>query len=1246
MKKFTKFLGIFLALSMVIGMLSVVGAVDPETPTAPAAPTGAILQGTVLEVVSPTKLETVFGYYEENAIDDPDAFIDCEDGACVTDGWFARAGYSECTLDDGTIGLIMSIDEVTALGGIEIVGKNAANCPTEFTVEALVDGAWVEVLYGNNSFSTGMTQMFTFDTVETDTVRIIVTAVAEEGEQCYFNEVTLFTPKTGNLKTVIDMNGKVTDNDAHNGSGVNNSVDGDKSTFFTGSTITVDLGEATAIDGFNLYHYRNSAFPNNITVSIQKTEGGEFETIGTFATGFSTAAIQDSMYVTFDQTYMAYAVKFASDVWGYQNDYELWQYQREGSAEEPTPAPTEEPTPAPTEEPTPAPTEEPTPAPTEEPTPAPTEAPAPTYTWIDQIPESSLTPHVGYYVGNDYTTLTDECPGEAELLTDARVSSGSWVHGNTFPVPSGKTPAAVVEVGGARIIAGVYVCCKAGQELTDFVVEVLNENGEWVTANTTTGNTATDLKIVFDTAVVGTAVRVIINDWNGDHPMMQELWIYEGLTTNALVQVPVAGVTATQDPVVPHQPIDLVIDGMGFTYYQIGAGNMPVAINFDTTNADGSATNVSRMRIYAFNNSKMAAKDIVVDVRTGEETWETVYTGVAYELNHTDTFVLDFGAEYAAFDVRLTINTVTAENLVLTEVELFGNGEPVAPPTETPTEPTEPSEPVTPTTPSEPEPTVPAEALPEAPVVVPGTTTIAGGVVKEGNIYAMVSPKTITTGFGYYDANGSFVDRQDGYCVTDGWYGRSGYSECTTADGQMALVMTLDEVKNIGRVEIVGRLAEHLPVDFEIQVLVDGEWVTVADVNESPFTTGMTVAYTFPAVATNQVRILINAVSVPTNQCHLNEVELYEVTTGKLYNKINLVGTNIGTDAHESAPVVNLTDGDKAPYFLGANATFNLTDADGNPTSIDAMTLFMYRGNQAFPSSINVMIQKTAGGEFESIGVFATGWTTGYPQDRLFAEFDQTYDAYAIQLNLDAYSYVAEFELFQYEKDEAPEQPPVDPENPTEPSEPTVPSEPTDEPTEPSVPADPTVPSEPADPTVPSEPTDEPSEPTDEPTEPGTDEPGTDEPGTDEPGTDEPGADEPGEDLPEIPELPGLPDITDIEATIDMIYELDPNDYTAESYANLVVVVKEVNKIISGGFNQTMIDRANEMLTEALAALVPVNGGTDAPGGDGVGDGDGDGDGDTDLPAPTGDIALTVLSVLMTMSTVGGAVVIGKKKFF
>jgi len=1663
MKKFTKFLGIFLALSMVIGMLSVVGAVDPETPTAPAAPTGAILQGTTYEVVSPTRIETLFGFYEDGTGEDEDTFLDCEDGACVTDGWFGRAGYSECTSDDGLIALIMMVDDFINLGAIEIVAKDQGHRAVNFEIQVMGDADWETVVTADNDpLADCLTKTFTFDAVETDTVRILITEVGpatdDDAGQCYFNEVTLFEAGTGNLKTVIDMNGKVTASNANTSDCTNNAVDGDKSTMFTGSWMTVDLGEATAIDGFNLYHYRNSSYPNNITVSIQQTEGGEFVEIGTFATGFTSGAPVDSLYVTFDQTYMAYAITFGSDVWGYQNDYELWQYQREATEE---------------------PTEEPTPAPTEEPTPAPTEAPAPEYTWIDLIPESQLTPHVGYYVGDDFTTLTDEYHSEAELLTDAHVGSAAWVHGTTFPIPSGNTPAAVVEVGTEKIIAGVKMCSRIGQEVTDFVVEVLNTNNEWVTVNTTTSNADNDVEIIFDTAVIGTAVRVIINDWNGDHPMIVELWIYEGKTGDTLVEIPVTNVTASQTPVVPDQGVEKVVDSNGYTYYQIGAGNMPVAINFDTTNADGSATNVSRLRIYAFRADRNAAKDIVVDVRTGEETWETVYTGTAYELGHTDSFVLDFGATYAAFDVRLTINTVTAENLVLTEVELFGNGEPVAPPAVTPTEPTEPetqpteptvivgpdgvvneivlgalspvgsmgivpqfgyydnaemigsvidhqaapgedaclvdgntgnsgwtgniafadlvdnggvkvpvilldlgaattvggielisvdsscsapthfevqvttsadsdvwetvltaenvtwnrtetkqfafdrtvdaykvrlvvynlsalgeatetqfalheltlmsaqevpkvdkaplsgsnvlqfgyfadleltdyrdsvlsnnvpgnlfdgnsgslaitnteawtwgsgagmaanggtntavltldvtqngeptainymqmvvqgqyryapttytlqvttsatednwttvyevtdfswedngssdhyvtfdevsaykvrllvakthvdqnnlcyfgmgefilgtveivdipddpTDPTDPTTPSEPEPTTPsepeptvpsepAEALPEAPVVLPGTTTIENGVAKEGTVYKKIPYANFTAQFGYYDANSNFVDGNDGSCCIDGWYGRAGYSECTTSQGQMALILTSTETKLIGRVEIVARVERlgNAPAAFDIQAMVNGEWVTVHSVTENPFTTTATVAYTFPAVETNQIRLLIHSVATATEFCHINAVEVYEVTTGKIYNNIDLIGKVTASDAFGNNPASNLVDGDKSTNTTGANYTINLTGADGEPTSIDGFRLYFHRGDNTFAMNASIMVQTAPGGEFVSIGSFPTGWNNGNHNEVPVVEFDQTYVAYAVQLNLDVAGPLNEFQLFQYEKEPAP----VVPEDPTEPSVPVEPTEPSVpvEPTEPSVPAEPTEPSVPAEPTTPSEPSDEPIIPGDDLdyteldatfelldtlnpedyTEESMlafeeafaeillilmDENLTQEM-VDEANEmllaaidalvliDEPG-DEPGTDLPPVPELPGLNvDITELQATIDLIHGLNPNEYTEDSYAELIAAVKEVNKMIAygGGYTQAVIDRANEMLTTALDNLVKIDGGSaDIPG-------IGDGDGDSDLPADTGDIALTVMTAMMTMSAVGGAVVVGKKKFF
>ena len=1723
MKKFTKFIGIFLALSLVIGLIPVVGAVDPETPTAPAAPTGAILQGTTYEVVSPTRIETLFGFYEDGTGADEDTFMDCEDGACVTDGWFGRAGYSECTSDDGLIALVMMVDDFINLGAIEIVAKNAEHRPTDFVIQVMGDSDWETVVTADNDpLASGLTKTFTFDTVETDTVRILINAVdvnSDDG-QCYLNEVTLFEAVTGDLKTVIDMNGKVTDSNANTADCTNNAVDGDKSTFFTGSHMTVTLGEATAIDGFSLYHYRNNAFPNNITVSIQQTEGGEFVTIGTFPTGFTSGAPVDSLYVTFDQTYMAYAITFNSDVWGYQNDYELWQYQREAE-EEPTVAPTEpaeptyelttgapttgvaykwaadtgaaegiltfigtsanqtyylststtmtegvdvyveevtggyrmyfmsgetktyidiyqngtyvnarlttEPTavftwndtfgtfvtdisgtayylgtytkassgvtyttlsasklsymtesnvdvsqfparfyaevgaiiPEPTEEPTvaptepvvipSAPTEEPTAAPTEEPTQEPTRAPssskekvdltgtvvgacsgnaatAESYDdfswWSDGRPDwkplanfvdNDLTTYfsfgasageradlyldlsnggtgstavdeftiyhssqgnvptikvvlvledgsewtktyetnwaqfegnvsitevldetknaVGMYIWQDcnaswlttstsahfgdieiytYTGSTEPVPtepvtppteeptappteepteeptklvgpdgvvneivlsnmgtlgsmgitpefgyydnaemtgsvvdyqaaaGEDACLVDGNTNNSGWSGNFNFTdlVDNGgsKVPVILVDLGTATTVGGIELIsvlntCSAP---THFAVQVTTaaDSDVWETvleANNVTWNGKETKQFAFDNAVDAYKLRLVVfnlSELAGSTQTqfaLHEVTLMSAQAVPAVDEVPLTGsnvlqfgyyadleLTDYRDSVLSNNVPANLFDGnssslaitntedwtWGYGAGMAGNGGNSTAVLTLDVSQNGAPSAINYMQMIVQGQYRYAPTSYTLQVTTSadEDNWTTVYETIDYswEDNGTNSSYVTFD-EVSAYKVRLLVakTHVDQNNLcyfgmgefVLGTVEIIETEpdqptptEPTVAPTEEPTE--EPTQVVT-------EPA--AEALPEAPVVVPGTTTIAGGVIKEGTVYKLISPKKITTGFGYYNASGAFVDKNDGVCVTDGWYGRSGYSECTSADGQIALIMTLDEVKNIGRVEIVGRTvngaADNRPVDFEIQALVNGEWITVADVDDDPFATSMTVAYTFPAVATNQIRILINEVVIPTNQCHLNEVELYEVTTGKIYNDIDLTGKISATDAHESAPANQLVDGDKDTYFLGANVTFNLTDAEGNPTSVDGFRMFHYRGGSALPSSVTVLVQTTPGGEFTALNAYVTGWMNTVPQDQVIVEFDETVTVYGMQVNLDTYSYVNEFELFQYEKDEAPEEPPVDP-TPTDPTvTPTEPgtTEPSVTPTEPSV-----TPSEPS--VTPTEP--EATDPSEDPTEP--EEPGNDldfteledafalletldpEDFTEEsvaavenalaniltmdenvtqeeldeavqalldaidalvPVEDE-GTDEPGDDLPDVPVLPGAPDLTEIQATIDRIYDLDPDKYTTESYANLIAVVKDVNKMLAteGGYSQKLIDSANEKLLNALDALVLI-------------DGEGDSNGD-DLPAPTGDIALAVLGSLMSLSAIGGAVVIGKKKFF
>ncbi len=1378
MKKFTKFLGIFLALAMVIGMLSVVGAVDSETPaTAPSAPTGAILQGTTYEVVSPTRIETLFGFYEDGTGEDEDTFMDCEDGACVTDGWFGRAGYSECTSDDGLIALVMMVDDFINMGAIEVVAKDANHRPVDFVIQVMGDADWETVVTADNDpLAECLTKTFTFDAVETDTVRILINEVdanSDDGE-CYLNEVTLFEAGTGNLKTVIDMNGKVSASNANTSDCTNNAVDGDKSTMFTGSWMTVDLGEATAIDGFNLYHYRNSSYPNNITVSIQQTEGGEFVEIGTFATGFTSGAPVDSLYVTFDQTYMAYAITFGSDVWGYQNDYELWQYQREATEE-----PTEAPTAAPTE---PA---EPT---YELTTGAPSTGVA--YKWAaDTGAAEGLLTFIGTSANQSYylstsTTMTDGVDvyveevtggyqmyfmaGETKTYIDI-YQNGSYVNARLTTEPTAVFTwndtfgTFVTDIGGTAYYLGTYTkasnnvtyttlsasklsyMTESNVDISQFPARFYAEVGTIIPEPTTPPTeeptpapteepteeptpAPTEAPTPAPTEEPTAAPTEEPTAAPTEEPTQEPTrapssskekvdligTVVGACSTNSATAGSYADFTWWSDGRPTWKNLDNFVDGDTSTYINFGAsidaGERP-DLYLDLSNGGTGYTAVDEFTIYHSSEGNVATIMVVLVLEDGTEWTKTLEVNWVQYGGHTSvTEVLPETKN--AVGMYIWQNSSTG-NAHFGDIEIYTytgstEPEPTEPsetptePSETPTEPsetpTEPSE--TPTEPSE-TPTEPVEAPEDITVVTPGTTTITGGVVKEGDVYKKLPFGNFTAQFGYYNASGTFVDGNDGSCCIDGWYGRAGYSECTTSDGQMALILTHTETKLIGRVEIVARLERlnNAPAAFEIQAMVDGDWVTVTNVTENPFTTTATAAYTFTPVMTNQIRILIHAVADPAEVCHINEVEVYEITTGKIYNDIDLVGKLTATDAFGNNPGTNIIDGDKSSNTTGANFTINLTDADGNPTSIDGFRLFFHRGNATYAQNATIMVQTVAGGEFTSIGTFSTGWSSGDPREVPVFEFEQTYDAYAIQVNFDSAAPIHEFELFQYQKDAAP----VDPEQPTEPSDPTEPSEtptePSETPTEPSeTPTEPSeTPTEPSE--TPTEPSETPTEPSETPTEPSETptEPAEDVDTTDLDATlelievldtsaytaeslaalesvleevnailasenltqemvdeayamlqaaleelvpvEDTGDDQP--DLPDVPELPGPVDLSTIQATIDLIYDLNPSDYTAESYANLIDVVKNVNKILAmcDGYTQKMIDDINDKLAEGLAGLVRVDGGSDVPGGDDV-------PGDDDLPADTGDIMLTVLSGMMTISAIGGAVVVGKKKFF
>jgi hypothetical protein len=78
----------------------------------------------------------------------------------------------------------------------------------------------------------------------------------------------------------------------------------------------------------------------------------------------------------------------------------------------------------------------------------------------DQITESRLEPHVGYYLDKDFEELVDEVPSEARLLTDACYNSQSWIKGNAACDYSTMTPAAVIELDRVTKISAVELVVK------------------------------------------------------------------------------------------------------------------------------------------------------------------------------------------------------------------------------------------------------------------------------------------------------------------------------------------------------------------------------------------------------------------------------------------------------------------------------------------------------------------------------------------------------------------------------------------------------------------------------------------------------------------------------------------------------------------------------------------------------------------------------------------------------------------
>ena len=101
----------------------------------------------------------------------------------------------------------------------------------------------------------------------------------------------------------------------------------------------------------------------------------------------------------------------------------------------------------------------------------------------DQITESSITPHVGYYLDGDMENLKDEVPEEAVYLTDAAVEHGANVKGSAAWEPSADMiAAAVLDLAKPAMLSAVELTCRPyDNALVEFDIEVKNEAGKWQT---------------------------------------------------------------------------------------------------------------------------------------------------------------------------------------------------------------------------------------------------------------------------------------------------------------------------------------------------------------------------------------------------------------------------------------------------------------------------------------------------------------------------------------------------------------------------------------------------------------------------------------------------------------------------------------------------------------------------------------------------------------------------------------------
>lgn len=311
---------------------------------------------------------------------------------------------------------------------------------------------------------------------------------------------------------------------------------------------------------------------------------------------------------------------------------------------------------------------------------------------LEQIKESTITPHVGYYSDKDHLDeLLDENPDEAVYLTDACYGIASWVKGATepFDFETGMVAGAILDLEKATLIGGIDITCRPGDgALSEFKIDVRDIFGNW---NTMRSITSTDHpfynfkgteKYIFNTPIVGDSIRLVITDAAGDFPSILEVTVYEVKQGRKIKQITPYNVTVTGGA--SHDtssPILSIIDGNRNTYYERYTKGQALLYTFDFTNTtDATFKRLSRLIIHAFRPDNRSPRRIVIDAITNESKddndWITILPkNYVYSLGFKDTFVLDFDRDYNVSKIRFNISSAISESsatLVLNEVDFYG----------------------------------------------------------------------------------------------------------------------------------------------------------------------------------------------------------------------------------------------------------------------------------------------------------------------------------------------------------------------------------------------------------------------------------------------------------------------------------------------------------------------------------------------------------------------------------------------